>query len=271
MNSSLMGGHGNNSNTTPGRGTTTTGSGSGRDVPPSPSTPKDQGVEITDEMLVMQPSRSDDNSEFAPNTNVDRFMMVNHGDDDSTAFSGITDFTNNNSYPPPPPPPPLPRPVTPERTPSLNSDAETFATGDPGRIVPKRATNRRPNKMKIVEDKPFDEEDIPFDERSPAAPANRKRAGSGLVIPNILDDYATGENNNDNSDSEGSVETANSEQVLDDLNKLSKFMMERKRSGKSDRSVGSSGRRRRKGGSGSNNNNNSRSSRKLRSDGSRGM
>ena len=46
-------------------------------------------------------------------------------------------------------------------------------------------------------------------------------------MPNMLDDLDS------QSESGMSLESANSEQVLDDLDKLSKFMMERKRSSKS--------------------------------------
>ena len=220
--------------------------------PMTPSSPKDQGVEVpieaggaaipTDEI---PPSLSYD-SDFAPDTTVDRFMRApgtpgGSTDDDSAALSGFTDFSTTATFNPTKLPPP--RAVTPDRVSSYssgNSDLATmatFATGDPGRIVPKKAAGK-PNRMKIAEDLPFDE-DIPFDERV------RSRSGrGGVVVPSILDD--------DQSESSESIGSANSEQVLEDLNKLSQFMMERKRSEKSQSSTkGSSSRDRRKGGGGS--------------------
>ena len=228
--------------------------------PASPATPQDEGVEVPLSHSpgggIIQPTKSFE-SEFAPNTNVERFM--NDADDDDTAFSGMTGMTgftdtasfaqtyggggdgggmpSNNNH--------QPRPVTPERS------VATFATGDPGRIMPKKSVNR-PNKMKIAEDAPFDE-DIPFDERtrtggsSSIAAQKNNIAKSGLVIPNILDDYGD-YGDDDASESEGST---GSEQVLEDLDKLSRFMMERKHSSKSNASqTTSSGRSRRKGSNG---------------------
>jgi len=229
-------------------------------IPPSPKTPIDEGVEVPlDTATTGIPSSRSFDSEFAPNTNVDRFMMG--GDDDSTAFSGFTDFANNafsnnnassNMPPPmPPPPPPPPRPVTPERVSShlsQETDAATFATGDPGRIVPKKRSTGKPNKMKIAEDAPFDE-DIPFDERPArsrsAGKSSQKKTMSGLILPNILDDL----DDNEDVHSETSEESNNSAQVLEDLDKLSRFMTERKHSSKSSQSSASGpSRRRRKGG-----------------------
>jgi len=240
--------------------------------PPSPKTPQDEGVEVTAETsanIMVEPSTtgSFDSSEFAPNTNVDRFMMGG-GDDDSTLFTDFmgSAFQNSamngtynrdgsdNSLPQGAPPelprtntPELPRIVSPERVSSEVTDELTVATsgtGDPGRIVPKRAASK-PNKMKIVEDMPFDE-DIPFDERpaqsSTKGKSTQKKIETRLILPNMVDDL------DDHSEwSEGSEETSNSEQVLEDLDKLSRFMMERKRSSKSQTSTASS-RRRRKGG-----------------------
>jgi len=231
--------------------------------PPSPKTPRDEGVEVTAEtsanIMVATSTTGSYDSEFAPNTNVDRFMM-DGGDDDSTLFSDFMgsafqnsamngNFNSNasdNSLPQGPPPE-LPRIVSPERVSSEVTDEPTVATsgtGDPGRIVPKKAASK-PNKMKIAEDMPFDE-DIPFDERpaqsSSKGKSSQKRTEAGLILPNMVDDL------DDHSEwSEGSEETSNSEQVLEDLDKLSRFMMERKRSSKSQTSTASS-RRRRKGG-----------------------
>lgn len=142
------------------------GSGNNRkygvmNIPPSPGTPQEQGVEVTaDQML--QPntpnSRGGEDEFFVSNTNVERFMMGN-ADDESTAFSGFADFANNSaavaatppitnnlsnkkSWQPAGLPPPLNR-ITPERVHSQNSDAATMSTfstsgtGDSGRIVPK--------------------------------------------------------------------------------------------------------------------------------------
>ena len=132
--------------------------------------------------------------------------------DDMSAFTG---FTANES----------PHWVTPERVSSSISDeatTSTFATGEPGRIVRKTPLSR-PNKMMIAEETPFDEDETPFDELA------RSRYGSKKSnhMPNMLDDLDS------QSESGMSLESANSEQVLDDLDKLSKFMMERNRSSKS--------------------------------------
>lgn len=124
------------------------------------------------------------------------------------------------------------------------------------------------NKMKIAEDAPFDE-DIPFDERTLSA-ASRTRSGLSkkkkkkkksssnntvtsdnlstggtLVMPKMLDDIIS-MHDDDQSDSEASEGSHNSAQVLEDLNKLSRFMMERKQSSK-----GNGESRRSRGGAGS--------------------
>mmetsp|Transcript_30427 Transcript_30427/g.64419 ORF Transcript_30427/g.64419 Transcript_30427/m.64419 type:complete len:477 (+) Transcript_30427:261-1691(+) len=252
-----IGSSGNNSNNTRNGGMMNV-------PPPSPGTPQEQGVEVTAES--MQPNPSNNTiDEFVSNTNVERFMMGH--DDESTAFSGFTDFSNNNftqlpSSAVPPPPPPLPNPITPERVHSQNSDAATMATfgtwgtGDPGRIVPKRKPsggNNTMNKMKIAEDAPFDE-DIPFDERtlpsrtrsglslsSSASTKFKKKkkkksnntsdtssTGGKFIMPNMLDDIIS----MDDDQSETSEGSANSAQVLQDLDKLSRFMMDRKQSSK---------------------------------------
>lgn len=128
------------------------------------------------------------------------FMM----DDDSTAFgsimTGMTGYTNQDSLiPPPPPADPF---VTSQRAPShLSSD-------EPGRI---------PHITRIGEDTPFDE-DIPFDERP-----KKVDASTNLRIPRVMD-------LDDMSNSDGSQ---SSQEVLDDLNHLSQFMIQRKRSSKS--------------------------------------
>jgi hypothetical protein len=147
--------------------------------------------------------------------------------------------------------------VTPERSTNgnrynnnNNTDdcGSSIHTGDPGRIVPKSKTKLEPHQpsssssdfgggvffggvgrrsvilpahaapsmLKIVsEDMPFDE-DIPFDERSK------------IINSNSMNDE-------DDDDSQGSV---NSEHVLKDLDSLSKFMYERKRSEKMKKSRG---------------------------------
>jgi len=193
--------------------------------PGSPRTPDEEGVEVTADM--------DEHSQFISNTDVDKFM-----DDDQTNFSGYTDYSNTVQYN-------TARPVTPERVSSRNSGHSgisdeatmaTFATGDPGRIVPKKRSNK-PNKMKIGEDTPFDEE-IPFDERSrirsglsfgrKSKSKKSKKKKVALSNTNMLDDLS-----DDNS--VGSDGSANSAQVLQDLDKLSKFMADRKQSSKNGR------------------------------------
>jgi len=197
--------------------------------PGSPRTPDEEGVEVTADM--------DEHSQFISNTDVDKFM-----DDDQTNFSGYTDYSNTVQYN-------TARPVTPERVSSRNSGHSgisdeatmaTFATGDPGRIVPKKRSNK-PNKMKIGEDTPFDEE-IPFDERSrirsglsfgrkSKSKKSKKKKTIALSNTNMLDDMS-----DDNS--VGSDGSANSAQVLQDLDKLSKFMADRKQSSKNGRGSG---------------------------------
>lgn len=76
----------------------------------------------------------------------------------------------------------------------------------------------------IQEDAPFDE-DIPFDEIPRSTQQTQKIVDvsplQGIVkIPSIMDDA---------SESDGSVDSA---EVLEDLNNLSKFMKERKQSSK---------------------------------------
>ena len=193
-----------------------------------------------------QPAESNDSEEFVSNTNVERFMGSNA--DDHSAMSGFTDFSNtalfNNTTTSGVQ---LPRPVTPERISSAISGVSdeatmaTFATGDPGRIMPKKSL-KKANKYQISEDLPFDE-GIPFDERTRTRSQNKKNGG-GLRMPNMLDEL--------DDQSEASEGSANSEQVLDDLNKLSRFMADRKRSSKGGSGSGgltSSSRRGRLGGS----------------------
>ena len=194
--------------------------------PGSPRTPDEEGVEVTADIM-------DEHSQFISNTDVDKFM-----DDDQTNFSGYTDYSNTVQYN-------TARPVTPERVSSRNSGHSgisdeatmaTFATGDPGRIVPKKRSNK-PNKMKIGEDTPFDEE-IPFDERSrirsglsfgrKSKSKKSKKKKVALSNTNMLDELS-----DDNS--VGSDGSANSAQVLQDLDKLSKFMEDRKQSSKNGR------------------------------------
>ena len=205
----------------------------------SPGTPQEEGVEVTAEI--------DDQSEFISNTNVDRFMS-----DDQTAFSGFTDFSNNAAYNTAGGGSLLPRPVTPERVSSAVSgnsgisDEATmmsFATGH--RIVPKKQAPK-PNKMKISEELPFDE-DIPFDERTRTRSGlkswkkkSKKKDKVIVTTNNLLDDL--------DDQSEASEGSANSAQVLQDLDKLSRFMMERKHSSKNNSGSGSSSRRSRAGG-----------------------
>lgn len=152
--------------------------------------------------------------------------------------------------------------VTPERnggggnryTKNNDDCGSSVHTGDPGRIIPKTkkkfesspqqqlssdggggkggiifGVGRRsvmtasaaPSMLKnIIEDTPFDE-DIPFDERSKKSYNNNDNDRQILQQPEF--------NDNEDDDSQGS---ANSEHVLKDLDSLSKFMYERKRSEK---------------------------------------
>ncbi len=159
-------------------------------------------------------------SSYSPSLSQEQGVEVSA--DDMSAFTGFTDFTANES----------PHWVTPERVSSIISDeatTSTFATGEPGRIVRKTPLSRPKNKL-IAEETPFDEDETPFDELT------RSRYGSknSNSIPNMLD------NLDSQSESGMSMGSANSEQVLDDLDKLSKFMMERKRSSKSQKGGASS-------------------------------
>ena len=221
-------------------------------IPPSPSTPKNQGVEVPlDVKPGITSSRSFD-SEFVPNTNVEQFMIG--GCDDSTAlsgFSGFTDFSNNNvfgngSNPSSgpmskkkllPPSMPSPPPVTPEQVPSGCSQESCMVSTassikDPGRIVPKKRADARPNRMKISEDLPFDE-DIPFDERVPQPEMQAATNVGGRSGPVRLNEKDAPEDDRDaHSESDQSEGSANSAQVLADLDTLSGFLIQRKRSSK---------------------------------------
>ena len=85
-----------------------------------------------------------------------------------------------------------------------------------------------PSMLKISEDTPFDE-DIPFDERSKI---NNNNDNDGQLLhhrPELKDD------DDDEYEDDESQGSANSEHVLKDLDSLSKFMYERKRSEKKKR------------------------------------
>ena len=190
-----------------------------------PSTPQDEGVEVgMDDVAYI----NDDASEFLPNTNVEKFIM----DDESTMFGSVMD--ESMSLPPPPPPrcsppeatsasplfsPPEKRPVSPD------TSMITNVTLEPGVI------KRVP--VVIPEDQPFDE-DIPFDER-PKRPLSFKPSGKSNAASRHISSTASYDG------SEQSDGSADSSHVLNDLNKLSKFMTERKMSSKMGR-TGSSGR-----------------------------
>jgi hypothetical protein len=113
--------------------------------------------------------------------------------------------------------------LEPPQHPSSSSDFGGGAMffGGVGRrsvILPTHAHHASPSMLKIVsEDMPFDE-DIPFDERS-----------------KIIIHSNNSMNDEDDDSSQGSV---NSEHVLKDLDSLSKFMYERKRSEKMKKSRG---------------------------------
>jgi hypothetical protein len=218
----------------------------------SPGTPEEQGVEVP-----IGGSGGGLEEEFVPDTNVDRFLGIGKVDsfDNASAITGFTEAFSSAS----PPPPMMPPVVTPERIPppppssryfhqrggSGGDCTSTVATGgDPGRILPKRR-DAVPNRLKIAENTPFDE-DIPFDEQSRrrnkrssgayGGGGGGRRAGTTIVadVPSMLDSAA---DDDEESDSVASAGSANSEQVLEDLDKLSKFMMERKRSSKSKRGM----------------------------------
>jgi len=145
--------------------------------------------------------------------------------DDVSAFTGFTDFSPTES----------PNWVTPERVSSILSDeatTSTFATGEPGRIVRKTPLNK-PNKMMIAEETPFDEDETPFDELTRSRYGSNK-SKEGIAMHNMLDDLDS------QSESGMSTGSANSEQVLQDLDTLSKFMMERKHSSKGQKGGSSS-------------------------------
>ena len=102
--------------------------------------------------------------------------------------------------------------MTPDRTEWSFADDETVVTTttrgtlgtiEPGRIRPKSSV-KRPNQFQIKEDSTFDE-GRPFDERS-KGPARRINSGGGD------DDHST-----------------HSEEVLQDLDRLSKFMKDRRK------------------------------------------
>jgi len=173
-----------------------------------------------------------------------------------------------------------PDPIAPERARSQNSDAATIATFhthgtvDPGRIVPRakagHGSGEPMSEVQVRENAPFDE-DIPFDERTAASRtrsgaslsavasgiSNRKKkkknapvsnnstaadnlsTGSMLAMPNMLD--AMNEDDASQYDSDASGCSGSSAQVLEDLNKLSRFMTDRKQSSKGNRSGQPSG------------------------------
>jgi len=119
--------------------------------------------------------------------------------DDDTAFTGWTQGTV------------FPAPVTPDRADWAFADDETVVTTttrgtlgtiEPGRIVPKSSV-KRPNQFQIKEDSTF--EWTPFDESS-KGPARQSSNDGGE------DDHS-----------------AHSEEVLQDLDRLSKFMKERRK------------------------------------------
>ena len=196
-------------------------------TPPSPGTPTEQGVEVAALGV------GDDHSEFVSNTNVERFMQGGGGGDDDSAF---TDFSNTAAFNTN-----LSQPITPERvtsTLSANSGVSetatmaTWMTGDPGRIMPKKQPVKQ-NKMQINEDASFDN-DIPFGQprtRSGlsglAGKFGRKSSSNKKKVP--FDD--------DDDQSEASEGSANSAQVLEDLDKLSRFMSGRKHTSKSQKAT----------------------------------
>merc|ERR1712232_1377265 len=126
-----------------------------------------------------------------PSTNVD-ILTIN---DDDTAFTGLSEALS------------LARPVTPDRVQSGFSDESTVVTKgtQPGRIIP-RISKNKPNKLQIDEHLPFDNEK-PFDELT---------QDPQIGVLNT-DDRSVGD------------ESASSAEVLQDLDRLSRFMLERKK------------------------------------------
>ena len=198
-----------------------------REIPQCPSTPQDEGVEVgVDDVAYID----DDVSEFLSNTNVEKFIM----DDESTMFGSVMD--ESMSLPPPPPPrqpPPEESQASPLFSPLDNRPASpdtsmiTNVTLEPGVI------KRVP--VVIPEDRPFDE-DIPFDERPKRALSFKPSSQPNTALSRHIASTAS------NDGSEQSDSSVDSSHVLNDLNKLSKFMTERKMSSKMARSTGSSGR-----------------------------
>lgn len=199
--------------------------------PTCPSTPQEEGVEV--DILQNGMGRytdsnpMDDSSEFIPNTNV--------MDDESTMFGSVlgdADTTFMSIVPPPPPPPP--QMSTYDRSVSPDTSMITNVTLEPGII----------QRVPVVhEELPFDE-DIPFDERPKASSGGRsKPILSPRLYSNNTTKHTTTTNTmaDDGSESDGSAESSH---VLNDLNKLSKFMTERKRSLKVSRSNSAHGSKR---------------------------
>lgn len=183
-----------------------------REIRLCPSTPQDEGVEVGMEDIGGRTYINDDASEFHPNTNVERFI-IDDGDE-STMFGSVLDGAESITLPPPPPPPPPPRPQPMyERPESPDRSMITEVTLEPGVI----------KRVPVVhEDKPFDE-DIPFDERPRPQSKFKPKINSKMGFSKHISRAAT----DDGSESGGSIDSA---RVLNDLNKLSKFMTERKRS-----------------------------------------
>lgn len=178
-----------------------------KEIRPCPSTPQDEGVEVGMEDIGGGTYINDDVSEFHPNTNVERFMMNDDGDE-STMFGSVLDGAESITLPPPPPP--RTRPNVYDSLVSPDTSMITNFMSEPG------ALKRVPV---VHEDLPFDE-DIPFDE----LPKPQRNTRSNLKPPGVADDESV---------SDASVDSA---AVLSDLNKLSKFVTDKKRSSKGGRS-----------------------------------
>ena len=181
-----------------------------------PVAPLEEGVEVGMDGIGAKTYVSDDVSEFVPSPNVVLGM-----DDESTLFGVLGgDDADTVSLPPPPPPPQSPQATLQAKRPvSPDGSMITNITEEPGFI----------KRVPIVhEDKPFDE-DIPFDERSRGPQVSKLKPKPRIERSKNPNPYST------ISEDAVSVSSSDSAHVLNDLNQLSKFMVERKNSSKMSR------------------------------------
>ena len=177
----------------------------------------EEGVEVGMDGIGARTYVSDDFSEFVPSPNVVLGM-----DDESTSFGVLGgDDADTVSLPPPPPPTQSPQATLQAKRPvSPDASMITNITEEPGFI----------KRVPIVhEDKPFDE-DIPFDERSRGPQVFKLKPKPRIDMSKNSNPYAR-----TISEDSVSVSSGDSAHVLNDLNQLSKFMVERKNSSKMSR------------------------------------